>query len=65
MPQRQSKVRVALDAAFDVLGYGIVFPGSRTEGGNYVSVELNLLSADEIEEIEAEEAAQAEAAGVD
>ena len=65
MPQRRSKVRVALDAAFDVLGYGIVFPGSRTEGGNYVSVELNLLSADEIEEIEAEEAAQAEAAGVD
>ncbi|HLV02392.1 MAG TPA: Z1 domain-containing protein [Acidobacteriota bacterium] len=65
-PQRESKNRrVALDAAYDVLGYGIVFPGSVTEGGNYVSVNLSPLSADEIEEIAAEEAAQAEAAGVE
>ena len=63
-PQRKSAVRVPLDAAFDVLGFGIVFPGSVTEGGNFVSVELNPLSADKIEEVEAEEAAQAEAAGV-
>lgn len=64
-PQRRSQVRVPLNAAFDVLGLGIVFPGSATEGGNFVSVELNLPSADEIDEIEAEEAAQAEAAGVE
>ena len=64
-PQRESKVRTALDASFDVLGYGIVFPGSVTEGGNYVSLDLGSLSADEIDEIAAEEAAQAEAAGVD
>ena len=64
-PQRTSPVRVPLDAAFDVLGYGIVFPGSATEGGNFVSVELRPLSADEIDEIEAEEAAQAEAARVE
>ena len=58
-------MRVSLDAAFDVLGYGIVFPGSATEGANFVSVELRPLSADEISEIEVEEAAQAEAAGVE
>ena len=64
-PQRKSYVRVPLDAAFDVLGLGIVFPGSATEGANFVSVELRPLSADEIEKIEAEEAEQAEAAGVE
>ena len=56
--------RTALEAVSDVLGYGIVFPGSKTEGGNYVSVELSTLSADEIEDIEAEEFRQTEAAGV-
>ena len=63
--QRPSNVRIGLGATFDVLGYGIVFPGSRTEGGDFVSVELRTLSADEIEAIAAEEAAQAEAAGVE
>ena len=63
-PQRDNKVRAALDAAFDVLGCGIVFPGSVTEGGNFVSLELRPPSADEIDEIAEEEAAQAEAAGV-
>ena len=63
--QRESRVRVALDAAFDVLGLGIVFPGSAREGANFVSVDLRPLSADDIDEIEAEEAAQAEAAGVE
>ncbi len=64
-PKRQSNVRVPLDAAFDVLGLGIVFPGSVTEGAKFVSVKLRPHSADEIEEMEAEEAAQAEAAGVE
>lgn len=64
-PQRESNVRTALHAAFDVLGYGIVFPGSVTEGGKFVSLELRPLSADEIDEIAAEEVAQAEAAGVE
>ena len=64
-PKRKSPVRVSLDAAFDVLGLGIVFPGSVTEGANFFSVELNPLSADEIDEIEADEALQAEAAGVE
>ena len=63
-PMRESKVRATLDAAFDVIGYGIVFPGSVTEGGNFVSVQLKLFSAEEIDDIAEEEAEQAEAAGV-
>src|SRR5690606_32103634 len=63
-PERPSKVRVPLDAARDVLGIGLVFPGSVTEGGNYVSVNLQPISAEEIAEMELEEAEQAEAAGV-
>ena len=59
-----SSVRVGLDAVDDVLGYGLVFPGSVTEGDNFVSVVLDPLSADEIERIAEEEEAQAEAAGV-
>ena len=60
----KSKVRATLDAAFDVIGYGIVFPGSVTEGSNFVSVQLKLFSAEEIDDIAEEEAEQAEAAGV-
>ena len=63
-PQRESAVRTGLDAVFDILGYGIVFPGSVTEGGDFVSIELNPLSADEIDEIAADEMEQASAAGV-
>ncbi|MFN7176243.1 MAG: Z1 domain-containing protein [Thermaurantiacus sp.] len=63
-PERDSKARVPLDAVHDVLGIGIVFPGSVTEGGNFVSVELQPLSAEEVAAIEEEEAAQTEAAGV-
>ncbi len=58
------RVRQALNAAHDVLGIGIVFPGSVTEGGNSVSVQLIPISAEEIAAIEEEEAVQAEAAGV-
>ncbi|PVD41235.1 beta-1,4-mannanase [Serratia liquefaciens] len=64
-PKKSSKVRVSLSAEYDVLGYGIIFPGSKTEGGSFVSVDLKSLSADEIEEIAAQEAAQVEAAGVE
>lgn len=63
-PERESKARAPLDAVHDVLGIGIVFPGSVTEGGNFVSVELQPLSAEEVAAIEEEEAAQTEAAGV-
>lgn len=63
-PERESRARVPLEAVHDVLGIGIVFPGSVTEGGNFVSVDLQPLSAEELAAIEEEEAAQAEAAGV-
>ncbi len=63
-PKRKSHVRVDLDAAFDVLGYGLVFPGSVRESGKLVSVRIRPFSADDIDDIDAEEMAQAEAAGV-
>ncbi len=63
-PERVKTERVPLDAARDVLGIGIVFPGSVTEGGNFVSVYLQPPSAEELAAVEEEEAAQAEAAGV-
>lgn len=63
-PERKSEVRTTLDAVHDVLGFGIVFPGSVTEGGDFVAVDLQTVSAEELAAIEEEEAVQAEAAGV-
>lgn len=57
--------RVDLDAAHDILGFGIVMPQTREAGGDYVSVTLNPPSAEELDEIDAAELADAEAAGVD
>nr|WP_247714027.1 Z1 domain-containing protein [Qipengyuania xiamenensis] len=48
--------RVSLGAAVDVLGVGIVFPGSITEGAHFVSVELPTLSPEDLARMEAEEA---------
>lgn len=59
-----SKSRQALDAAHDVLGFGLVMPGSRATGGNYISVLLSAPSPEELEQIEAEEQDAVEAAGV-
>ena len=64
-PQRKSNVRATLGAVDHVLGYGVVFPGSVTEGGDFVSVEIQPLSADELDDKEVEEEAQARAAGVE
>lgn len=63
-PRKQGTSRRKLNADHDVLAYGIVFPGSITESGSYVSVELQSFSAEDIEDIAAEEASQIEAAGV-
>lgn len=63
-PARLGTARKTLNAAHDVLAYGIIFPGSVTESGSYVSVELKALSAEDIEAIAIEEASQVEAAGV-
>lgn len=64
LPAKDGTLRRALNADHDVLAYGMVFPGSVTESGSYVSVELNSLSAEDIENIAMEEASQVEAAGV-
>lgn len=60
-----TKSRVALDAVVDVLGFGLVFPGSKEYSGTFVSVELQPLSQEELEEQDAEEAEALRAAGVD
>lgn len=59
-----SKSRVDLDAVGDLLGFGIVFPGDGAAAGAYYRADLQPLSVEEVEEIEDEELAQAEAAGV-
>jgi hypothetical protein len=61
---KPSKSRSDLEALSDILGFGVVFPGSKDTSGNYFSVDLDYVSGDEIEEIDAEELAQAEAAHV-
>ncbi len=57
-PTGKGDARVALDAVEHVLGLGIVFPGSVSEGGQFVAVELQSLSVEDLERIEAEEAAE-------
>jgi len=55
-PLRVNGARVPLDAIHDVLGYGIVFPGSTTEGGGWISVQLRPVLVED--EAAAEEEAQ-------
>ncbi len=57
-PTGDKGTRVSLNAVEDVLGLGIVFPGSVTEGGQFVSVDLPSLSTEDLERMEAEEAAE-------
>jgi hypothetical protein len=61
-PLNKSEFREPLNAAHDVLGFGIVFPGSVIEGGNFVSVELPPLTVEEVTELEEEEREIVEAA---
>ena len=63
-PRKKNGLRVPLDACRDLLGYGIVFPGGGENAGNYYSVTLDDISADDLDEIESTELEQAEAAGV-
>jgi hypothetical protein len=42
--------RVALDAAGDLMGIGIVFPGSLDRSGGYFSVELDIPTPEQLEE---------------
>ncbi|WP_417536851.1 Z1 domain-containing protein [Methylophaga sp.] len=64
-PQTEnSNTRSRIEAVSDILGYGVVFPGSKEASGNYFSIELEYVSGDEIDQIDDEERAQAEAANV-
>jgi hypothetical protein len=63
-PRDGSTSREALDAPYDVLGFGLIFPGSREYSGNYLAVELRPLSAEELEEEAVAEAEMLEAADV-
>lgn len=60
-----SESREKLSASRDILAIAVVFPGEKMESSRFVSVRINPYSADELEEIETEERAQVEAAGVD
>ena len=53
-PQRPSRRRTSLDAVGDILGFGIVFPGSDAGAGGYVRVNLEAPSGDEIESLDDE-----------
>ncbi|CUJ83542.1 Z1 domain protein [Ruegeria denitrificans] len=64
-PRVDNGNRTDLNAVGDLIGFGIVFPGSDKASGAYVRVRLQEISADEIDEIEREEQEQARAAGVE
>lgn len=53
-PKRPSKTRTSLNAAGDLLGFGLVFPGSEEGTGGYVSVRLEAPSGDELESLDQE-----------
>lgn len=56
-PRRVGGGRVSLDAVDDLVGIGLVFPGEpNTEGGVHFSVTLEQPSAEELEELDQEEA---------
>ncbi len=53
-PQHPTRTRTSLDAVGDILGFGIVFPGSDAGAGGYVRVNLEAPSGDEIESLDDE-----------
>lgn len=59
------KNREKLAADRHVLGFGMVFPGSTDYAGKYVSVNLQPISAEELDNIEQEELNAAKMAGID
>lgn len=60
-PRPGSTERSPLEAVGDLVGFGIVFPGSAEGAGGYYSVRLEPPSADDLEDIEDEIAEQLEA----
>lgn len=53
-PRPGSKTRTRLDAVGDLIGIGIVFPGQEDKSGNYYSVQLDAISAEDIDTEETE-----------
>ena len=49
-PRSENSERKKLDAISDLIGIGIVFPGSKARSGEYYSVDLDVRSADEEED---------------
>jgi hypothetical protein len=47
--------RVALDAVADLIGFGIVFPGSMDRSGNWYSVELDVPTPEQLDDDEYQE----------
>lgn len=64
-PDPASRTRTALGAVCDVLGYGIVFPGSVKESEKYVAVELRPNLIENFEEAAEEEREEAREAGLE
>lgn len=48
------KIRTDLDALGDLIGIGVVFPGTRDRAGDYYAVELDAVTPEEIDEEELE-----------
>lgn len=61
--ERGKSRRVPLEAVGDLIGVGIILPGSKELSGTFVSVSLDPPDAEEIAAMEAEEAEAFEAAG--
>lgn len=49
-PRNGAPTRVALDAVGDLMGLGIVFPGSLDRSGGYFSVELDIPTPEQLED---------------
>jgi hypothetical protein len=64
-PDSSSRTRTALGAVCDVLGYGIVFPGSVREAAKYVAIELRPNLIENFEEAAEEEREEAREAGLE
>lgn len=59
-----SDVRTDLDAVGDLIGFGIILPGSDEMAGRHVSVDLDQPDPDQLAALEEEERSAMEAAGV-
>jgi len=51
-PRKGSTIRVPLDAADDLIGIGIVFPGHADQAGDYYEVDLDAPTPEDVEEEE-------------